>query len=83
MCVYIYFYAQECRKKQRHIKEEQGNKTKSTLQMKGRISEMKNTKKKRKKNTISRVNNRLETKEGKISKLEDLATEVIYYETQT
>lgn len=40
-------------------------------------------KKKRKKNTISRVNNRLETKEGKISKLEDLATEVIYYETQT
>ena len=43
--------------------------------MKGRISEMKNT--------TSRVNNRLETKEGKISKLEDLATEVIYYETQT
>ena len=75
MCVYIYFYAQECRKKQRHVKEEQGNKTKSTLQMKGRISEMKNT--------TSRVNNRLETKEGKISKLEDLATEVIYYETQT
>lgn len=74
MCVYIYFYAQGCRKKQRHVKERQGNKTKSTLQMKGRISEMKNT---------SRVNNRLETKEGKISKLEDLATEVIYYETQT
>lgn len=41
--LYIYFYAQGCRKKQGYVKERHGNKTKSTLQMKGRISEMKNT----------------------------------------
>lgn len=42
--------------------------------MKGRVSEMKNT--------TSRFNNRLETKEGKISRREDSAAEVLYYGTQ-
>ena len=42
--------------------------------MKGRVSEMKNT--------TSRLNNRLETKEGKTSRREDSAAEVLYYGTQ-
>ena len=35
------------------------------------------------KNTPGEINNRLETKEEKISQLEDLATEVICNETHT